>query len=177
MLIVVEVFGDCNGLRKWLIFLERQILKWIAFLLWVIFRVGLVPLICTWFGRSVFPLRPSKLRNDQTQTHTKKERAKQIMKCSIIGTQRTHLKRSSSSYSLCFWKWLLFFFPQVLIESAIKLKPCIIQLYTESLQALTDRYPLLNFSQSVYVPTSQHVICLNLYHSPFVSASVLLNNE
>lgn len=128
-----------------------------------------------------FSLCPSKLRNDQTKTHRKRERAKQIMKCSIIWTHRIHLKQSCLSHSLCFKKCLLFFLPQVLIESAIKLKPCIIRLYTESLQALTDSCPLLSISQSVICT---HKLTHNLSQSLSPSfclslcpASVLLNND
>lgn len=46
---------------------------------------------------SFFSLRPSELRNEQSKTHTKRERGEQIMKCSIIETQTTTSKKQCSS--------------------------------------------------------------------------------
>lgn len=44
---------------------------------------GSIDLHLIWQGS--FSLCPSKLRNDQTKTRMKRERATPIMKCSIIG--------------------------------------------------------------------------------------------
>lgn len=71
------------------------------------FQSGSVPIDLCLIWQVSFSL--SLLRNDQAKTHIKRQRAKQIMKCSIIGTQRGHLKLSFCSYSPCFWKCFLFF--------------------------------------------------------------------
>lgn len=131
---------------------------------------GSIDLHLIW--KVTFSLCPPKLRDDHTKTHTKRERAKQIMKCSIIGTQRTHLKRSSSSYSLCFWKCLLSFFSSGLNRECYQIKA----MYHSVIRRITPgthrQMPIAQLL-SICDMFHKHIICLNLYQPPFVSVSAL----
>lgn len=104
------------------------------------------------------------------QRHKQREWAEHIMKRSIIGHREDIYGAPLATHS--FSGSASLFPPQVLIEGAIALKPCIICLHTESLEALRQM-PIAQLLSQRHTPTSQCIICLNLPLSPFVSVSAL----